>query len=49
VTGVSHVVAALAAVRDGSGNVTFPRDKLALIAGQNTRRVLHAAMSNGAR
>jgi microsomal dipeptidase-like Zn-dependent dipeptidase len=44
VTGVSHVVAALAAARDGSGGPCFPQGKLALIAGENTRRVLRRAM-----
>lgn len=45
VTGVSHVVAALAAARDDDGAPIFPREKLALIAGSNTRRVLGAALS----
>lgn len=44
VTGVSHVVAALAAADDSRGAPLFPGDKLALIAGENTRRVLSAAM-----
>ncbi len=44
VTGVSHVVAALAAARDGSGAPCFPHEKLKLIAGENTRRVLKAAL-----
>ncbi|MEO1612144.1 MAG: membrane dipeptidase [Pseudomonadota bacterium] len=46
VTGVSHVVAALADVRDDDGAPGFPRDKLRLIAGENARRVLRAALSN---
>lgn len=44
VTGVSHVVAALAASRDSTGNAMFPPEKLALIAGENVRRVLQKAM-----
>ncbi|MEM7547175.1 MAG: membrane dipeptidase [Pseudomonadota bacterium] len=44
VTGTSHVVAALANAHDGAGGLCFPREKLALIAGENTRRVLQAAM-----
>lgn len=45
VTGTSHVVAALAAERDQKMAPVFPADKLALIAGENTRRVLRAAMT----
>lgn len=45
VTGVSHVVAALAAAEDSAGQPCFPADKLALIAGGNARRVLKTAMS----
>ena len=45
VTGVSHVVAALAAARDGADQPAFPPDKLRLIAGENTRRVLRAALA----
>lgn len=45
VTGVSHVVAALAAAHDPSGARSFPDDKLKLIAGENARRVLKAALS----
>lgn len=45
VTGVSHVVAALAEARDGAGAPAFPPEKLRLIAGENTRRVLRTAMS----
>lgn len=45
VTGVSHVVAALAAVREQNMAARFPADKLALVAGENTRRVLRAAMT----
>ena len=45
VTGVSHVVAALAQVRDQKMKPIFPRDKLALIAGENTRRVLQVALA----
>lgn len=45
VTGVSHVIAALAAARDGAEAPCFPLEKLRLIAGENTRRVLSAAMS----
>jgi membrane dipeptidase len=45
VTGVSHVVAAMAAARDQNMAQVFPREKLALIAGENTRRVLRAAMT----
>lgn len=47
VTGVSHVVAALAALTDADGAPVFPRDKLALIAGENARRVLRAALAPG--
>ncbi|MGB0506260.1 MAG: dipeptidase [Pikeienuella sp.] len=45
VTGVSYVVAALARIRGADLAPVFPREKLALIAGENTRRVLQAAMS----
>lgn len=45
VTGVSHVVAAMAAARDQNMARVFPADKIALIAGENTRRVLRAAMT----
>ena len=45
VTGVSHLIAAMAAARDGAGASCFPREKLELIAGENTRRVLRTAMS----
>lgn len=45
VTGVSHVVAAMSAARDQNMARIFPADKLALIAGENTRRVLRTAMS----
>ncbi len=45
VTGVSHVVAALASVRDHQMAPVFPADKLALIAGGNTRRMLRKAMT----
>ncbi|MFN3262868.1 MAG: dipeptidase [Pikeienuella sp.] len=45
VTGVSHVVAALAAAEDGAGAPLFPPEKLTLVAGGNARRVLKAAMS----
>ncbi|WP_340110221.1 dipeptidase [Pikeienuella sp. HZG-20] len=44
-TGISHVVAALAAATDGAGAPLFPPEKLALVAGENSRRVLRAAMS----
>lgn len=44
VTGTSHVVAALADCLDSAGDACFPADKLALIAGENTRRVLQAAI-----
>lgn len=44
VTGVSHVVAALAQARNQNMQTIFPREKLALISGENTRRVLQAAM-----
>lgn len=44
VTGVSHVVAALTRIRDADLSPVFPREKLALIAGENTRRVLRAAL-----
>jgi hypothetical protein len=39
------VVAAMAAARDQNMAQVFPREKLALIAGENTRRVLRAAMT----
>jgi microsomal dipeptidase-like Zn-dependent dipeptidase len=45
VTGVSHVVAALANARDQKMRTIFPSDKLALISGENTRRVLQVAMT----
>ena len=45
VTGVSHVVAAMATARDQNMAPVFPPDKIALIAGENTRRVLRAAMT----
>lgn len=45
VTGVSHVVAALAALRDDAMAPLFPPDKLALAAGENARRVLTRALS----
>ncbi|MEL7462909.1 MAG: membrane dipeptidase [Pseudomonadota bacterium] len=45
VTGVSHVVAALAETRDEAGALCFPPEKLRLIAGENARRVLSRAMS----
>ncbi|QIE56131.1 hypothetical protein G5B40_12070 [Pikeienuella piscinae] len=45
VTGVSHVVAALAAADDGAGEPLFPPEKLALIAGENARRVLQSALN----
>lgn len=44
ITGVSHVVAALAQARNQKMQTIFPREKLALISGENTRRVLQAAM-----
>lgn len=44
VTGVSHVIAALAQARNQKMETIFPREKLALISGENTRRVLQAAM-----
>lgn len=44
VTGVSHVIAALAAAQRDDGAPLFPREKLALIAGENARRVLSAAL-----
>ncbi len=47
VTGVSHVIAALANARNGQMAPIFPRDKLAMIAGENARRVLMAAMPQG--
>ena len=46
VTGVSTLVAALANARDGAGAPCFPPDKLRLIAGENARRVLRAAMAD---
>ena len=45
VTGVSHVVAALSEARDGAGAPCFPAEKLSMIAGENARRVLAAAMA----
>ena len=45
VTGVSHVVAALAHARDQKMRVIFPPEKMALIAGENTRRVLAASLT----
>lgn len=45
VTGVSHVVASLALARNQKMQTIFPRDKLALIAGENTVRVLRAALA----
>ena len=45
VTGVSHVVAALAHARDQKMRVIFPPAKMALIAGENTRRVLAASLT----
>ncbi len=45
VTGVSHVVAALAAADDGAGAPLFPPEKLALIAGGNALRFLAAALA----
>lgn len=45
VTGVSHVVAALAAAHEPSGARCFPDAKLRLVAGENTRRVLKAALT----
>lgn len=44
VTGVSHIVAALAAAEDGRGASLFPPEKLALVVGGNARRVLAAAL-----
>lgn len=45
VTGVSHLVAALAAARDGGDGPMIPPEKLPLIAGENTRRVLSACLA----
>ncbi|MEM7270045.1 MAG: membrane dipeptidase [Pseudomonadota bacterium] len=44
VTGVSHVVAALKACRNRDLEPVFPAGKLPLIAGENVRRVLAAAL-----
>lgn len=46
VTGLSWLLAALAERRDADGAPIFPAEKLRLIAGENTRRVLKAALEH---
>lgn len=45
ISGVSHVVAALAEVRGEGGRPLFPRDKLKLVAGENTLNTLRRALA----
>ncbi|MEO0720110.1 MAG: hypothetical protein AAFZ06_14700, partial [Pseudomonadota bacterium] len=46
VTGLSWLLAALAERTDADGAPIFPAEKLRLIAGENTRRVLKAALEH---